>query len=104
MNKQQLAIEIARQKFEEDAAQYGFDLNRFKCAAPELWSEYKDDDTGYRWSGWLAAYNMLAVIIAEALPHVQAAADEENMLDGRIGPRKMLPADELVQRMKSVLG
>jgi len=51
----ELAMELRRENFEEDAAQYGFDLTRYKCAAPEPWSEYADPATGHRWAGWLAA-------------------------------------------------
>ena len=46
---------MSREAFEADAAAYGFDLTRFECAAPEPWSEYKDEATGHRWAGWQAA-------------------------------------------------
>lgn len=47
-----------RAAFEADAEQYGFDLTRGYCAAPEPWSEYKSEATGHRWAGWLAAKGM----------------------------------------------
>lgn len=50
--------EDERYAFERDAEQYGFDLTRYDCAAPEPWSEYKSDATGHRWAGWLAAKGM----------------------------------------------
>lgn len=46
--------EAERKLFEADAEQYGFDLTRRECAAPEPWSEYASDETGHRWGGWLA--------------------------------------------------
>lgn len=48
-------IEETRAAFEADAKQYGFDLTRYHCAAPEPWSQYANEATGHRWSGWLAA-------------------------------------------------
>ncbi len=45
----------------------------------------------------------LVPLIAEALPYVQATAEAEHLLDG-FGPRKVLPMDELVKRMKEVIG
>ena len=53
-------IEAERKLFEADAEQYGFDLTRHQCAAPEPWSEYADQATGHRWGGWLAARAMPA--------------------------------------------
>ena len=47
--------ELVRKEFERDAALYGFDLARFDCPAVEPWSEYKNENTGHRWAGWLAA-------------------------------------------------
>lgn len=52
------AREIERDNFEDDAVQYGFDLERHECAAPEPWSEYASEATGHRWAGWLAANGM----------------------------------------------
>lgn len=54
----ELAREIERENFEDDAGQYGFDLARHHCAAPEPWSEYASEATGHRWAGWLAAKGM----------------------------------------------
>ena len=51
----ELAREIERDNFEEDAKQYDFDLTRYECAAPEPWSEYASEATGHRWAGWLVA-------------------------------------------------
>lgn len=51
---EQRSREQEREQFEVDAYTYDFDLERFKCAAPEPWSEYKAQDTGHRWAGWLA--------------------------------------------------
>ena len=51
-------IEAERKLFEADAEQYGFDLTRHQCAAPEPWSEYASEVTGHRWGGWLAARAM----------------------------------------------
>lgn len=51
-------IDVERVLFEADAKEYGFDLTRFQCAAPEPWSEYADPATGHRWGGWLAARAM----------------------------------------------
>ena len=48
-------IEEARAAFEADAKKYGFDLMRYRCAAPEPWSQYANEATGHRWGGWLAA-------------------------------------------------
>jgi hypothetical protein len=50
----ELAKDIARDLFEQDAEAYGFNLTRVTCAAPEPWSEYADPATGHRWAGWLA--------------------------------------------------
>ena len=47
--------ELVRREFEYDAKQYGFDLTRYSCAAPDPWIEYTDAATGHRWAGWLAA-------------------------------------------------
>lgn len=51
---EQSSREQEREQFEVDAYTYDFDLERFQCAAPEPWSEYKAQDTGHRWAGWLA--------------------------------------------------
>lgn len=48
-------LEAERALFEADAEQYGFDLTRWRCAAPEPWSEYASTAAGHRWGGWLAA-------------------------------------------------
>ena len=48
-------IEAERILFEADAESYGFNLQRYQCAAPEPWGEYRHSDTGHRWAGWLAA-------------------------------------------------
>lgn len=50
----ELANDIQRDLFEQDAMAYGFDLTRAHSAAPEPWSEYADASTGHRWAGWLA--------------------------------------------------
>jgi hypothetical protein len=52
---EELLIEAERALFEEDAASYGFDLERQPSTTAEPWDEYKDEKTGYRWGGWLAA-------------------------------------------------
>lgn len=54
----ELAREIERENFEDDAGQYGFDMTRHDSAAPEPWSEYASEATGHRWAGWLAAKGM----------------------------------------------
>lgn len=84
-----------------------------KTVAPimEAWEQYQADlPEEYRsnWigpqfaDGWEAAITRIFPLIIEALPHVQATAEAEHMLDG-FGQRKELPVDELVKRMKSVL-
>lgn len=45
---------IQRVQFEQHAATLGFDLTHCECAAPEPWSEYACESTGYLWAGWLA--------------------------------------------------
>ncbi len=62
MDNKLLELSIIRDNercaFELDAKQYGFDLTRYHCAAPEPWSEYKNEETGHRWAGWLASKGM----------------------------------------------
>lgn len=60
-------IEAERKLFEADAEQYGFDLTRYQCAAPEPWSEYADAATGNRWGGWLAARAMPSNVFSGAV-------------------------------------
>lgn len=45
---------MSREKFEAIYGPMGFDLTRMQCLAPEPWSEYADEKTGYAWAGWLA--------------------------------------------------
>ena len=68
-------IEAERKLFEADAEQYGFDLTRHQCAAPEPWSEYASEVTGHRWGGWLAARAMPSNVKVSSLPQRADGSD-----------------------------
>lgn len=50
--------ERCRKVFEKDALALGFDVELWSSCAHEVWSEYKDVETGHRWAGFLSACNL----------------------------------------------
>lgn len=48
-------FETERALFEADAKSYEFSLDRCVDISGEPWDDYVSMETGYRWSGWLAA-------------------------------------------------
>jgi hypothetical protein len=47
-------MKTSRELFEAFAGPMDFDLTHHECAAPEPWSEYLNEATGYLWAGWKA--------------------------------------------------
>lgn len=68
-----------RAVFEEQAEPMGFDLTRIKLAVPEPWAEYKDDDTGHRWGGFLAGVEWAQRQARASLAPVQHADKPEDI-------------------------
>lgn len=66
--------------------------------------EYRSEWIGPQFAhGFEAACAWLFPLVRSALPYIEAQAQAEHMLDG-FGPQEELPVDELVKRMKEVIG
>ena len=90
----------SREKFEALYGPMGFDLTRKKCEAPEPWSEYEDEKTGYAWAGWLAGRESMR---DEAADHCDKKSEEYRIREGRKYPEFKTDAQFALEQMAETI-